>query len=414
MPVQTQLQFGDQPPLEITLRDEAWMGTASCDSPSSGAVSDVAGVTAAALKSPVGFPPLSQAVVPGDHVAIALGAGVREAADVVRGVVDALERAGVGREAVTIVTGDRRQANALREQLEDLTSTGCVVVGHVASDDDALCYLAAVGDEPLMINRQLFEADLVIPVGCGRAETSRDARGPYEAVYPRFSDLLTQQRYAQADALDAPTSQAVRRGETDRAGWLLGAALVVQVTPGRGGGVAQVVAGTPQEVADRVKETCAAEWDLAVQQPASLVVATIAGGAEEQTWDNVARALHAAARAADLDQSAVALCTQLDEAPGGALRKLIAAGGDLERAAGLQNEQSDDAAAAWEIYKALCRGPVYFMSQLEREVVEDMGMTPVENAAELTRLAERSASCVVLNEVQHAVPKFSDDWEQAS
>lgn len=412
MPVQTKLYLGDQPPLNLTLSDEAWVGGTPSESPTAVADFDVAAATVAALKSPEGFPPLSQSVVPGDRVAIALGAGVRSTDEVVRGVVEALEWAGIGRESVTVVAGNRSQAAALRERLEDLTSDGCVVVGHVASDDDALCYLAAVGDEPLLINRQLFEADLVIPVGCGRAETVRDARGPYESIYPRFSDRLTQQRYAKADALDAPTALAARRDETDRAGWLLGAALVVQVIPAHGGRVAHVVAGAPQEVADRVKEVCAAEWNFEMQQPASLVVAALAGGAEEQTWDNVARGLHAAARAADQDQSAVALCTQLDVPPGKALRKLIATGGDLQRAAELQNEQSDDAAAAWEIYKALCRGPVYFMSQIDREEVEDMGMTPIEDAAELTRLAHRSTSCIVLNEVQHAAPHVASDWEQ--
>lgn len=406
--VQAQLQLGEAPPLEITLRDDAWLGGdgQALSATGNGAI-NVSAATTAALESPVGFPPLAQATVPGDHVAIAVGEGVRDAADVVRGVVKALDHAGAEREAVTIVAGSLEEASRLRHELGDLTADGCVVVGHESGDDEALCYLAAVGDEALMISRQLFEADLVIPVGCGRMPEARDARGPYESLYPRFSDILTQRRYAQADALDAPAALRTRREETDRAGWLLGSALVVQVVPARGGGVAQVVAGAPDEVAQVVAEACANQWACPVEQPARLVVATLAGGAEEQTWDNVARALHAAGRAADQDESAVAICTELQTPPGETLRKLIDTGGDLERAAQLHDAQTDDAAVAWEIYKALCRGPVYFMSRLDADVVEDLGMTHVADTEELTRLAERSASCVVLNEGQHTVPKFA-------
>lgn len=408
MSFQAQVQLGELPPLEITLRDEAWMVAGDAANTTRLEATGVVAATTKALQSPVGFPPLSQAMVPGDQVAIAIGAGVRQADDVVRGVMAALEAAGTERASVQVVTGTVEEANKLREELGDLTPDGLVVVGHVSGDDEALCYLAAVEDEPLMISRQLFEADLVIPVGCGRLSKSRDARGVYESIYPRFADKLTQQRYAQADALDSPTAGMIRRRETDQAGWLLGSALVVQVVPARGGGVAQVVAGAPDEVARVVDETCDREWALSVEQPAQLVVATLAGGPEEQTWDNVARALHAAGLVVDDEHSAVAICTQLDTPPGKSLQKLIATGGDLDRAARLHDAQTEDAQATWEIYKALCRGPVYFMSQLEAEVVEDLGMTPIASTEELTRLAQRSASCIVLNEVQHTVPKWAE------
>lgn len=411
MSVQAFLDVGEISPLEITLSDEAWMGPSVATAPQAVPADtdiDVAKAAAAALKSPLGFPPISQALVPGDRVGIALGEGVREVADVVRGVVAALEWAGASRESIVVVTGSVAEADELRPQLDDLTSTGCLVVGHVATDDEVLCYLAAVDDEPLLISRQLFEADLVIPVGCARSPLVRDARGPYESVFPRFSDTLTQKCFAQADALDSPTASGIRRKKTDQAGWLLGAPLVMLVVPRRGGGVARVLAGAPSDVERAVQDICCEQWNYEVEQPASLVVATLGGAADEQTWDNVARALFAAGKVADMDQSAVALCTALNSPPGETLRKLIATGGDLEHAALLRNSQSEDAGAAWEIYKALCRGPVYFMSRLDDEVVEDIGMTPIAELAELARLAQRSSSCVVLNEVQHAATTLVD------
>jgi hypothetical protein len=385
-----------------------WLGVGSEATSHCDCVADVARATQESLESPAGFPPLAQATVPGDRVAIALGEGVRQAAEVVRGVVAALERAGTGRESVTVMAGTIDEANQLRAQLDDLVAGGCTVVGHVSSDDEELCYLAAVDDAALLISRQLFEADVVIPVGCGRPAGVRDARGPYEAVYPRYSDRLTQQRYAQADALDSPVAGTHRRRETEKAGWLLGAALVVQVVPSRGGGVAEVVAGDPEAVSHLVETSCQETWSCQIAEPAKLVVATLVGDRNEQTWENVARALHAAGRIADQDASAVALCTDMDCPPGEALQLLMTMGGDLDRAAKLANVQTHDAAAAWEIYKALCRGPVYFMSRLDAETVEELGMTPIANRDELTRLAQRSASCAVLNEGQHSIATFAD------
>lgn len=411
MAVQALVHLGDAPPWELALREEAWRGPAAALASQHETVAtplDVAAETQAALESPLGFPPISQAMVPGDQIAIAIGGDVRKPDLVARGVVAALLAAGAELPQIVIVAGDIADANRLRPTLQDLTDRGLVVVGHEANDDQALCYVAAVDDTPLLMNRQLFEADVVIPVGCVRSAAARDSRGPYDSLYPRFADKITQNSYAQANALDSPTAVATRRRETDQAGWLLGASLAVQVVPGPGGEVARVLAGTPEELAKESAAAHAQQWARPVEQRANLVVATLAGDETEQTWDNVARALHAAASVVEYEESAVAICTELDTRPGTALRELAAADGDLERAAQIGEIQSPDAAAAWEIYKALCRGPVFFMSRLAADVVEDLGMSPIANRDELARLAMQAKSCVVLDESQHAMPHLQE------
>ena len=54
--------------------------------------------------------------------------------------------------------------------------------------------------------------------------------------------------------------------------------------------------------------------------------------------------------------------------------------------------------------RALQRGPVYFLSQLQSDTVEDMGMAPVESVEEIARLASRHESYIVLEDAQHAIP----------
>lgn len=403
--MQAYLQLGNRPAIEIEVRDDAWV-EARADAAPATACESVAEAATAALESPLGLPAIGRCVVPGDHVAIAIGEGVRQPADVVRGLAAALERVEIEREAISIVVLNEALAERLTSELE---GTGLSVHAHHADDEESLCFLALMDEKPLRINRHLFEADMVLPVGCARMDGARDVRGAYESVYPCFSDTETLARFEQADALDSPTANMRRRDETDRAGWLLGAPMVVQVVPGPAGSVAAVVAGAPENVTERAAELCAQHWQRKVDQPADLVVATIVGGQEEQTWKNVARALHAARRVMSDGDSAVAVCTELDELPGDALRHLIEAGGDTDRLARLGDVSGADAGAAWELYKALCRGPVFFMSRLDNETVEAMGLAPMNNDRELARLAERSRTCLVINESQHAVATLAGE-----
>ncbi len=403
MTTPTQLRIGQSPPVELTLDEGICVGSltdATTDQ------IDVAVATRAALESPYGFPSLNQALTPGDLIAIAIGEGLREPAQVVRGVVDFLKQAEIRNDSIVIVAGNQADADRLRPQIEDLVAEGCRLVGHDPTDEHSLGYVAAVNEKPLMMNRELFEADLVIPVGCARLVESRDYRGPFDALFPRFGDHETICQYAQGDGLDSPTAGARRRRQTEQAGWKLSAPLVLQVVPGHGGGVADVVAGAPEEVAQVIAKQCETLWRVPVGQRASLVVATLTGGPEEQTWQNVARALFAASLAVDDEASAVAICTDLDEPLGESLSELIAAGGELERATQIGDQTSPDAAAAWELYKALSRGPVFFMSQLNEGIVENLGMARIASNTELQRLVEQSQSCLLLDEAQHAVPVF--------
>jgi hypothetical protein len=142
-----------------------------------------------------------------------------------------------------------------------------------------------------------------------------------------------------------------------------------------------------------------------------LVVATVTGGTSTQTWANIARALAMADRIAD-EESAVAICSNLAESPGKSVGRLI---GSDDLAATQRKISHDDAAdtwAAWRLARALQRGPVYFMSQLDTETVEDLGLAPVESIDDLVRLAGRHESFVVVTDAQHAVVKVDVDGDE--
>jgi hypothetical protein len=99
----------------------------------------------------------------------------------------------------------------------------------------------------------------------------------------------------------------------------------------------------------------------------------------------------------------VAICSNLSEPPGPSLGRLIGST-DLDRAVRkISLEHDADSWPAWQLGRALQRGPVYFLSQLDSETVEDLGLAPVESVDELVRLAARSESFVVVEDSQNAV-----------
>ena len=94
---------------------------------------------------------------------------------------------------------------------------------------------------------------------------------------------------------------------------------------------------------------------------------------------------------------------ELDEPPGQSLGRLIGSSDLAAARRRISHEHSDDSWPAWQLARALQRGPVYFLSQLDADTVEEMGLAPVADVDELVRLASRHESCIVLDDAQHAV-----------
>jgi nickel-dependent lactate racemase len=361
---------------------------------------DPVAATIAALASPLEFPPLAQAVVPGDQVAIAVDETVPRAASVVRGVIESLRNAGIDDETISVVTCDQPTS---RSCLAELGQNGATQVKFVVHDPDDAQDLCLVGvskrGERMVVNRAIFDADVVLPIGCARL----DGSGVYDSVYPRFSDTQTIERFRTPPGSDASAARAHRARETGEAGWLIGVPMVLEVVPGAGDAPAHVIAGDPHAVAAKAEQLCREQWQLRSTQRASLVIATVTGTAQSQNWNNVARALSATERLVE-EGGAVAICSNLDQPPGESLGRLIGSA-DLERTERrLLQDHADDSWAAWQLARALQHGPVYFLSQLDAETVEDLGLAPVADVQELARLASRHESVAVIEDAQHAIP----------
>ena len=197
-----------------------------------------------ALASPIDFVPLSQSVFPGDTVAIAVGPEVPGINEVVIALLKCFEDTQVSMADITVVVPyDGETAGQLKEAIaSDFSSVGFQV--HDAHNDEALAYLAAsaVGD-PIMVNRTLFDADVVIPITTVRHERMLGYNGGFDGLIPEFSDAATQQRFCELISATDETGGLQRRGDVRETAWLLGIQLSIRVVPDSIGGVASVLAG---------------------------------------------------------------------------------------------------------------------------------------------------------------------------
>lgn len=355
--------------------------------------------TKQALREPLDFPPLAAGTVPGDRVAIAVDEGVPCVAAVVRGVVESFLEAAVDAESISVVATNSATLSACREELE---GRGALLPQFVLHDPDDAENLCMVGinkrKEPLQVNRTIFDADVVLPIGNARP----DGGSGYSCLYPNFSSAEVIQTYRTPENVASPEGVAKKAKEAEDAGWQIGAMMALQVVPGTNESAAHVIAGEPQAVARRCEALYDERWQFTCPQPVSLVIANLSGGADAQTWQNVGRALSVAAGLLE-EGGAVAVCSNLDEQPGESLSRLIGIN-DLEKAIRkILHDGNEDSVAAWQMAVALERGPVYMLSQLEADTVEEMGVAPVANIEELTRLASHHESCVVIDDAQRAV-----------
>lgn len=404
------LKYGAGSTVEVDIEPQRLL--AACGAAANGDPADPSAALRAAVEKPLDFPPLAQAVFPGDHVVIAVEEGLPQARLLVEALVQSLLDAGSMPGDICVLQAKAEadfDARTFLSQFPERDGHGVEVIVHDPTKRDGLSYLAAdeAGD-PIYINRRLVDADVVLPIGCLRLESSPGYYGVNGTLYPAFSDLPTQERFRASGVEDNAELIAKRRQEADEVAWLLGVLMSIQIVPAAGGGVLHVLAGSPESVHRRGNALCREAWSCEVPRRAELVVAAIEGDQAQQSWENVGRALAAASRAV-ADDGAIALCTELAERPGPALQWLGRAK-DLPAALRhIRKHRTFDAVAAHELAQALERVQVYLLSQLDESVVEELGIAPVAAAAEIGRLASRHRSCILLANAQFASPTAADD-----
>lgn len=398
-----ELKYGDTGVLEIDLPADSILGDFS--SPRGTPLDDPAAAVAAAVSDPLEFPRLQDATIPGDRIALAVDRGVPQMPAVVAGVIHTLLEGGADPSHIEIVlaAGQDEESPDPSAELTEPVREQITVGRHDATDREALAYLAASKDgKPIYFNRLIDEADVVIPISTLRLDESLGYAGIHSGLFPAFSDEETQKRFRAPSSADWAAHRRRRHEEADEAAWLLGVQFTIQVAPGPGNSLLHILAGDAQAVAKQGRALCEAAWRFQPDRRASLVVASIEGGREHQTWENLGRALFAASQAVD-DGGAIVLCTNLDCKPGPALQRLTSTRDADALLHELRRDRSSDATPAALLAEMRERVQVYLLSGLDAGFVEDLGVGCVSGTEEVSRLTQQHESCILLGNAHHAV-----------
>ena len=402
-------QFGNGTSSKLELDDVACVRPASHESISPARLAEH---VRAALEEPVGYPPLSQATVPGDRVVVTLQHGLPLVRQLLAGVSSALSSAGVEPSQATFLISQDEfspKSTPASSALDQMAAESDILLERhdpAEVDDCSYCGVTQSG-LALRMNRKLCDADIVVPVGLTAVDLDLQQCDKYVGLFPHYCDQETIAHYRDCKKADTAKHRQNRRRETDESGWLLGVGLTVQVVPGSGGAVAAVLAGEPTAVAEAATEMYRVVWSREVAARGDLVIATITGSAGEQSWDDLARALAAAQRVVE-PGGAIAICSELADAPGPSLRRLVGSNDYAQLERKIRSDRYADTRAALLVCRALEQGPIYLHSQLDSDLVESLGLAPISSDAELTRLAKSYRCPLVLEDAHRLLPTLSE------
>ncbi|MDO4574193.1 MAG: hypothetical protein Q4D98_03150 [Planctomycetia bacterium] len=376
----------------------------------------IADAVKSGLEKPLEYPPLAESLLEGDHVVIPLAPQVPEGETVLRAVLDYLFSQDAMRVPgrVTILRSPEDAVWNHPRLTEILPSPELAekveVVTHNPKDKDSFALLGLdAASESLVLNRLLFDADVILPVGSFLPSMTTGYYGIHTPLYPLFSDEVTQRRFhffsrdmheRQHDLLHQLSDEVQ---EVTRQ---LGVALSLQVIPGlpgaAGTGVADVVFGNYHDVFQEGYSRYRDRWTFLSGQTPNMVVGSITGAPMQQCWRNVSRALVTASRIVS-EGGVIALCCDVaGELPMGL--EVYRRTQDVEKAAKwIRREDADDAQMVLDMLPVLQDYRVFFLSPLDGDLLEELNIMPLADPQTLERLLRNSGTCMILPDVHRLI-----------
>ena len=353
----------------------------ACEGPTGLSATEAQQALTEALQTPLAYPPLDQNVVPGDKVVLATGADLQSLKSIIGPIAQALEKGGIERGDLTLLYPE---ATTSYDEEGQSDAGGLLRSVHEPDDAAQIAYLASTKDgERVYLNRQLTDADVVLPVELGRADPRLGLSGPWSLIYPGLSRRETLRELARRDV--PPGTSGAPSTDALEVSWLLGCRFQIVVEPGVEG-PAGFLAGETEAVGRALAETVARAWTCRASREADLVLAGVGVGWKETSLDDLARGLRNAAALVRRGGKIVAL-TRASGVMGPAVRHLASqdrAGGGRFSLKGL--EEAPDYALARDMAEAMAQADIYLLSDLDPEMVEDLGMIPLARADLSTRL----------------------------
>jgi len=364
---------------------------------------DIAAEVTNALDQPLEFPPFHLAMIEGDRIALAVEASIPGLNEVIVGAVDYLLAHHIAIEDISVVLSPCELSTLahIRDQLPSHLHQKLAVYIHTPSEQSELGYLAANSEDatPIYVNRRLLDADVVLPITLYHSHRCIDYYG-ITGIFPHFADTEVLKRCSTLSNLGAQIQSQKRKKEAEEATWLLGVQCILKAIPAGNGKLMKVIAGVPSALEQLFLQDQKYDSKIVIDKLVDIVIAEIDGDANEQTWTNIARALHTA-RSAIRTQGTIVLRTRIDQKPGPSLRKLVSLDSPEKIEKQLSKESYSDTLTASLLCEYLQRCRVYLQSNLPEDAVEDMGIGYITDDSQLEKLFSAHACCLWLPAAQH-------------
>jgi hypothetical protein len=384
---------------------------------------DIPLAVADALGNPIDFPSIDLALVPGDCVAIAVHESLPQPEPIVKAIVEWLLSKHPASDLsirVVLAPGNESLAQQLDDWLatrwpvsdldadrsadkaSDKTSDKAItestpshsiqrVLCHDPDDQQNLEYISATErSEAIYLNRELVEADFVIPIY--RWLEPKDPRGhdPY-VVLPAFGDRATQARYAKSWLQQHEPARGTHK-KASESGWLAGIQYAIGAVANQEGLLAMLVGGAPESV-DKVCSQGVHATPNPTETPSQegfeLVVVELVDPLRVPSWTQVASAAWSAQQWLSPAGRIVVVATSLAEVTPG-IGALASDDPDEELQQTLLTSSLQDAYAAAVLRDIQSRRSVYVQSQVDPELLESLGFASIRDPSELERLMQKS------------------------
>lgn len=386
------------------------------------ACADIIAEIQRAMEEPLNFPPLSQTVVSGDLVAIALDRTIPHAAPIIAAVWAQLALAGIRPDDVTIIQAadefDSEKSavknvsvidprSALPKDVRDVIQW----VVHDPHDKDACRYLAtAANDERIYVAGAVVDADAVVTIGQISFDPLLGYAGTHSLFYPELSNAETIARTrGQGQRELSPDDERSMRQLVDEVGWLVGSLFTVQCVPAANGDVATVLAGDVNAVLQEGKQLLRKFWTCQVEERPDIVVAAIENNprANSDVWKQFGAVLNATRNLVAHDGK-VLILTEMQPALGEGMQKIRHSQNRTDSLDELNAVVPHDFVVATQLLFSVDWSNVYLLSRFEESLVDDLLMTPIANTREAARLIDEHSTCVFIEAAQSVHTEIED------
>lgn len=374
------------------------------------------------LAAPEYYPPLDQAIFPGDSIAIVLQSDLPHPRQVLAALIEQLgsfdvavsdivvvitrptaDRLGINPELYEIVQENRQEGKRPAIFPIEFEFNTINVQVHDPENQAGHSYVVAnVEGDPIHLNRMIVDADVVLPVGCPRPG---EAAQQGDCLFPDFSTETTLHRFAQGTG-----SFVSRWQEIELANDSLGAFFSIQIVCGLGDTIRNVFSGARKDAVSSARAATNELWTLHCPTESDVLVATIESSSTDQNWADFVNALVAASRVSKLD-GPIVIWSDISTNPDRNIRKACMSQFEDGISAKLPRTLQQVAAIVKD-------RPVFLRSGLNRNQVEELGLGYVESVAEVLRIAEPHETGLVIRDahkcqIQTSEGNFSESEQDA-